>query len=134
MFRNYHYLNTQLNSSARCFVAYCDDVLVGFCAVIHFPHARVKNMKRIHRLVVLPDYQGMGIGKLLLHTVAAFYAQQKYRVVITTSHPAMNSSLRSSWKLLRQGRIGSPGKDSSLTGLRKTMTLQRDTCSWEYCI
>jgi len=34
-----------------------NDEIAGFISVLHFPHPKVKNMKKVHRLVVLPDYQ-----------------------------------------------------------------------------
>lgn len=126
-------MNSDLNSASQTFGAFCDNRLVGFIAVLHFPHPRVKNMKKIHRVVVLPDYQGIGIGRTLINFVAQYYSKRKFRVTITTSHPAINKSLqRDNWLLKRKGRVASVGKTSSLSNLKNTNTRNRITCSWEY--
>jgi GNAT superfamily N-acetyltransferase len=62
IFKKYHYMSAELHNAAQCFVAYIDDNLVGFIAYIHLMHPKVKDIKMVHRLVVLPDYQGLGIG------------------------------------------------------------------------
>lgn len=44
-----------------------DDQVLGFCGIEHdYPEA---NFTRIHKLYILPDTQGMGIGKILLNHV-----------------------------------------------------------------
>ena len=60
--RKYHYLNTDLSATARCYGLYDKDMIIGFCAVIHFPHPNNPRIKHIHRLVIHPDYQDIGIG------------------------------------------------------------------------
>ena len=56
-------MNTEISSSARNYGLYDKNVLIGFCSVIHFPHPKNKMIKHIHRLVIHPDYQGIGLGK-----------------------------------------------------------------------
>lgn len=65
-----------------------------------------KGWKRVHRLVVLPDYQGIGIGVTFLNHVAAMY-DSKYGVNITTSTNALTEALvrSSKWSLIRRGRV-----------------------------
>lgn len=44
-----------------------DDKALGFCGIEHdYPEA---NFTRVHKLYILPDTQGMGIGKILLNHV-----------------------------------------------------------------
>ena len=45
----------------------------GFFSIWHSPHPKVKNIKKVHRLVILPDYQGIGIGGILLNSIADIY-------------------------------------------------------------
>ncbi len=45
--------------------------------------------RREHRTVTLPDYQGVGIGNALSAFVAALWTGLGYRVISTTTHPAM---------------------------------------------
>lgn len=98
-------------------------------AIIHFPHPSVKNIKRVHRLVVLPDYQGIGIGKLLINNIGDIYNNNGYRYRITTSHPAIINSMKKDkkWKLKRKGRMA-----NSRGGNIKSTSINRLTTSWEY--
>ena len=59
---------------------------------------------RVSRLVVLPDYQGVGIGRAMLSAVAEQYP----RLRITTSHPAMLRALAAdpAWHLAVLRRAG----------------------------
>merc|ERR1712113_89748 len=49
------------------------------------------DMMREHRTVVLPPFQGMGIGSLLADTVAHLCSQLRYAFVSMTVHPQYGS-------------------------------------------
>ena len=85
-YQNHHYLSGCLNPAAQCYVAEVGDRPVAFCAVSHFPHPKIRNMKRIHRIVVLPDWQGVGIGRAFLTEVAKMYHEKRYRVRLCASN------------------------------------------------
>lgn len=100
MFKNHHYLDGNINKSARCYVGVWNDEIVAFGASIAFPSGSWKNGWRGHRTVVLPDYQGMGIGVRFSNAIAQIHLEQGLRYFSRTSHPRMghyrnNSSL---WK------------------------------------
>lgn len=130
LFRKYHYLNHEINNASEQFVAYHNDYPCGFCAVLHFPHPKMKNIKRCTRLVVLPDYQGIGIGNKLLEFVANRYIK-KFRFRITTSTPALIHSFIKNkvWKLKFKGRRR---KISRSKVMSETISKKRFTTSWEY--
>lgn len=94
MFRKYHYLSNSFNKAARVFIALCNGVLCGFTAVLPFPHPRKKNTYRLHRTVVFPDYQGIGIGTALTDFVAEIYKNDGKKVITTTSNPARIHALK----------------------------------------
>ena len=90
MFRRYHYLNDgPLHPFARCYIASWDDRPVGFVASIPFPNGHLKRAWRGHRTVVLPDFQGLGIGVRLSDAVADIHVRQGLRYFSRTSHPRM---------------------------------------------
>lgn len=68
---------------------FVDGQLAGFCAVIHFPHPSFRNMKKIHRIVVLPQFQGLGFGDVLGSWVGNYYVSQGFRLRITSTHPSL---------------------------------------------
>jgi GNAT superfamily N-acetyltransferase len=125
-------MNRSLNPAAQIYVAELWGKIIGFVAILHFPHPKARNLKKITRVVVLPDYQGIGIGKVLINFVAKFYTNLGFRVSITTSHPAINKSLKLPWNLVRQGRTSSIGKTSTRKMFGRTISTRRYTCSWEY--
>lgn len=98
----------------------------------HFPHPKVANMKKVSRLVVLPDYQGIGLGTVLLNEVAKMYISKGYRFTITTSNPALNHGLNKikEWHLFYQGR--QPRQTTGILGFNNTGSFNRFTFSWEY--
>lgn len=66
--------------------------------VLHQPHGKNAKLKRVSRLVVLPDYQGIGIGYLFLTEIAKLYVSQGWQFSIVTS--AKNLV----WKLYKSGK------------------------------
>jgi len=119
--------------ASQCFCAVYEGEIIGFIAMIHFPHPIAKNVKRVHRLVVLPDYQGIGVGIKLLNSVAAFYKQDGFRVRIVTTTPALIYSLQKhGWRCTRFGRLKLSDKKTGLKALSKTISFNRITASFEY--
>ena len=92
-------MNTELANSAQCFGCYNEqNEIIGFCAVLHRPHNKILNLKGIHRLVILPDYQGIGIGTKFLNIVSEYYAQQGFEISMVTSAKNMIGALYKSDK------------------------------------
>lgn len=62
-------------------------------------------MMRIHRIVIHPDYQGIGLGKRFV-TIIGKLESKKHDVFIQTSNPAMKHALLhyEGWVLSRNGR------------------------------
>lgn len=121
MFAKYHYLSHNHNNAANVFVATVNDQITGFISVLHFPHPKAKNIKKVHRLVILPDYQGIGIGIKLLNEIGYLYKKQKDRFTIVTSSPSLINSLKKSnqWICNRVGRAINKSKSFTISGFRK---------------
>ncbi len=118
MFRKYHYLNYSHNNAARVFVATANEKICGFCSVLHFPHAKTKKIKKCHRLVVLPDFQGIGIGGVLLNKVGEIVQEEGNRFTIVTSAPGLVNYLKKSdkWICTFYGRKKETSKKGVLRG------------------
>ena len=86
LFRNHHYLSGDLNIASRVFIAFLNNEIVGFIAILTFPNGMVKNAYRIHRLVVLPDYQGLGIATKMIRYFANLHVKIDCSFYIRTSH------------------------------------------------
>ena len=100
IFRNHHYLSGDINQSARCWLAIWKGAPVGFASAIAYPSGTVKNAWREHRTVILPDFQGLGIGVRLSDAVASMFIQQQCRYFSKTAHPRLGAyrDASSLWK------------------------------------
>lgn len=97
-------MNTeQLPGFVKCYGAFDEDKIVAFMAIIHSPHPIKKNTKRVSRLVVLPDYQGCGIGYKFLMVIAEMLNEAGYSFTITTSAKNLIVKLNGSnkWQMKR---------------------------------
>lgn len=99
MFAPHHYLSGKLHPGSQCFGCFWGPEIVAFAAVL--PTCGFKGRRRVHRIVVLPDYQGVGIGKALLNLLGEHYTGQGLRLSITSSHPGIVRGLQreSRWVL-----------------------------------
>ena len=97
--------------------------------MIHFPHSKVKNLKKVHRLVILPDYQGLGLGLRLLTEVGKLYKKAGFRYAITTSSPSLVFSLktRSEWRCRHKGKA----RPLPSVGYRQGSSIDRLTVGFE---
>lgn len=96
VFAKYHYLNHSHNNAADVYLAFINDNLAGFCSILPFPHPHVKKVKRVHRLVILPDFQGAGFGLYFLNFIGKYYLENGFRYRITTSSPSLIYALKNS--------------------------------------
>ena len=104
IFKKYHYLDGNLNKSCEQYIGVINNEIVCHTGVIHFPMR--KGWKRVHRLVVLPDYQGIGIGTKFIKEIAKIYINKGYGFNLTTTTPSLVNDLRrnKNWLLVRYGR------------------------------
>jgi len=87
MFAPHHYLSGTLVRCSRTYAAFWRDEIVAFAATLQsMGHA---NIRRVHRLVVLPDYQGVGIGRAVLRMLGQICEKDGQRLSIVSAHPAM---------------------------------------------
>lgn len=138
MFRKYHYLNTELHTAAHQYVGVLNGELVAHTGVIQFPMR--KGWKRVHRLVVLPDYQGIGIGTAFIKAIAEIYTSKGYTMNLTTTTPSLVHALRrdKAWILKRYGREKSGYKSyntykgANVGHLSNSQSSKRITYSFNY--
>tara|TARA_B100000073_G_scaffold245279_1_gene205826 strand:+ start:869 stop:2044 length:1176 start_codon:yes stop_codon:yes gene_type:complete len=96
MFAKHHYLTSEIPPIVRCYLATWDDVIVGFSSSISLPgkipplyDGDNRNKYRECRTVVLPDFQGFGIGTRLSDKIADMHIEEGYRYFSKTSHIRM---------------------------------------------
>jgi ABC-type polar amino acid transport system ATPase subunit len=133
MFAKHHYLSHSHNNAANVFIAIINDEVAGFLSVFHFPHPKVKNIKKVHRLVILPDYQGVGIGLKFLNEVGVIYKNQKFRYTITTSAPSLIYALKkaNNWNCLKFSRSSETSSKERKGSHKGFTSKERITASFE---
>jgi ABC-type Mn2+/Zn2+ transport system ATPase subunit len=134
LFARHHYLTADLNKSAQIYVGLINDQPAVLTAILPLINANVKNARRISRTVVLPDYQGIGIGGKFVNAICAGLQAQGLSTYTTTSHPARVRALNKSkeWEMIREpSRVAQRGKTSSITG-RLGLSRSRITTGFRY--
>ena len=88
-FAKHHYLTGEYFGHFAV-VGLADGQLAAFASCISFPTGTIKQpCKRAHRAVVLPDYQGLGIGVRITDLLADMVLRDGYRYYTKTSHPRL---------------------------------------------
>lgn len=87
-FSKYHYLDTSMSRSVHCYVLLLGDKPIGFHAAIHSTNRDIHSYWRGHRTVILPEFQGMGIGTRFSDAIAEMYVSRGMRYFSKTAHPS----------------------------------------------
>lgn len=103
----------------------------GIIVMSPFCHPKAKNIIKVSRVVILPEFQGFGIAGRCMDIISDYFTKLKKRVRITTSHPAMLNGLRKNKKwicTLAQRQVNNSKTGIGLGG----SSCNRYTTSWEY--
>ena len=132
MFRQYHYLSGSLVPHARCYCAVYQNRPIAFIAVVHI-HMKARYY-RVTRLVVLPDYQGLGVGKRLLNFIAELYTSQtRIPFYILTSNPQIIRGDMKNWRITRFGHASKGRENTRMNNeIRNSLSRKRITVSLQY--
>jgi GNAT superfamily N-acetyltransferase len=104
-FKQHHYLTASLpGGKLGSWCAWAGDTPVAFTYVARFPHAKVRDIAKVARIVTMPDWQGLGIAARLLEFLGGYYTARRNRVRITTLHPGLLGYLRASPQWRYTGR------------------------------
>jgi GNAT superfamily N-acetyltransferase len=100
IFKKHHYLSGSINKSGNSWVAVHKGKPIAMTSVIAFPSGNWKDGWRGHRTVVLPEFQGMGVGAAISDAVAEHIVSTGARYFSKTSHPAFGEHRNKSkkWK------------------------------------
>jgi len=125
LFKQHHYLTEDYNKAAISFCVTWNDKPVAFLGILEFPGLPTKS-KRISRIVVLPDFQGLGIGAFLVEYIAKLYKSCDYDTYIRTINPALGETMKKNdnWK--------STGKGAAKTNDKYKKVLNRPSYGFKY--
>ena len=105
-FSKYHYLDTRMSRSVHCYVLLLGDKPIGFHAAIHSTNRDIHSYWRGHRTVILPEFQGMGIGTAFSDAIAQIYVDRGLRYFSKTAHPSFGEHRENSplWRATSTNR------------------------------
>jgi GNAT superfamily N-acetyltransferase len=122
IFAPYHYMSAELSKIVRCFGLFVNDVLAGFIAVLYRPISsgkdRGKVLYGISRVVILPDYQGLGLAFIFMNTIASAYKACGRRFRNFPAHPIFirkSYADKKNWRLIK-----TPYTQSALAGNKRS--------------
>lgn len=125
-------MNTDLAKASKQYVGIMDDKLVVHTGVIQAPLK--KGFKQVHRLVVLPDYQGIGIGYKFISFIAELYKEKDLKMKLITTTPSIRFALDKSheWNLVRSGYVSPNGNTKGLAHFSNFESSNRITYTYIY--
>lgn len=136
VFKKHHYLTGKIHAGAKCFGLMFGDECVGFTSYIHFPHPKARNIRHLHRSVILPDWQGLGLGGMLADWAGGFLHGFGYRCRRVIAHPAVIAHCLKSprWRLAGVSKNKCGGMTSTSKSLAKRFNLHalRRVHTFEY--
>lgn len=121
LFKRHHYLSGEINKSAQCFVGMYNNQPIAFASFISLCGRDVKNAWREHRMVVLPDFQGLGIGNKMSEMFGQAFIEKGCQYFAKTSNPRMgvhrdNSTLWRPTVTNHKNRLDYLDKDGNVRG------------------
>jgi len=124
IFEPHHYLKLPHMIAARCYVGTVDGAPVAHLGVTTRPGVVEA---RACRLVVMPEWQGIGVGMAFLNAVCAAWAEgdnpfrRPLRTLFHTSHPGLAAALRrhQTWTQVSAALTGD-NKQRAAASLRRT--------------
>lgn len=93
LFKQHHYLTDELNKAANNYLILWNKQPIAFIGILPFPGVGDEKTRRVSRIVVLPDFQGLGIGKRILNYISSLYAKEESIMYIRTMSPALGLAL-----------------------------------------
>ena len=82
-------MTAKLNEAATCFVFTWNEKMVAFESILPLPNGSYKNAYREHRLVVLPDFQGLGLGIKISEWCGGILLNDRKTFYTKTVNPAL---------------------------------------------
>ena len=122
-FQRHHYLDSKISRSVHCYLLLLGDKPIGFHAVIHSTNRDIHSYWRGHRTVILPEFQGMGIGTAFSDAIAEIYVSRGLRYFSKTAHPSFGEHREKSplWRATSTNRKSRKGsyllKDGSIRAM-----------------
>lgn len=97
-FEKHHYLTASLNPSCKCLLFEWNGQPVAFVGLLNTPRLKIPYGMSISRIVILPDFQGLGLFRKICNFCGALVKsmdddEHHYELYIKTAHQKAGESL-----------------------------------------
>ena len=89
IFKKHHYLTHDVNKGAKFLLFEWDKKPIAIVAILNTPRKGIPNGMAISRIVVLPDYQGLGLGSKICNFIGGIFINENKKMYIKTVNPAL---------------------------------------------
>ena len=98
IFKDHHYLTSDLNKSCKCLLFEWNNIPIGFVGILNTPRRGIPYGCSVSRIVILPDYQGLGLSTEIFNFVGGIVKslsddEHDYRLYIKTAHSKFGEAL-----------------------------------------
>lgn len=140
LFEKHHYLTPELNKSCKCLVFFLNGNICGFCGLLNCPRRGMAMGHSVSRIVVLPEYQGMGLSPIIMNFCGGILAArgeqtgEPHPLYIKTIHDKMGQWLERSekWNPTSYNKKGRNKESTESEGARYKNRLQRRSYCYRY--
>lgn len=134
MFARHHYMSANINPASQTFVALVDGRPVAFNSYRNQVNPGVKTIRANDRLVVLPDWQGLGIGPAFNEWLGQYLYERGLRFHCHTAHHGLVRYYAKSPRWRRLPRTGFLTNTSVSRMIGPNLKLRRlNVYSFAYC-
>jgi ABC-type lipoprotein export system ATPase subunit/GNAT superfamily N-acetyltransferase len=127
-FKKHHYLTEDLSKSFNLLLFEWNGKPVGICVYKPQPTGAVPNGYGLSRTVVLPDFQGMGIGSKISEFTSAILINEGKRVFTKTVNPALGEYRELSKKFRPTSKNKKARTDAHTDSMVKTRLSRASYC------
>jgi hypothetical protein len=94
-FNKHHYLTSEMNKVCKSLLFCWNDTPVAFIGLLNSPRKGYPHDMTISRIVILPDFQGLGLSSIILNFCGGIVKSigDDYRLLIKTIHTKMGKHL-----------------------------------------
>ena len=133
-FYKHHYLTESLNKSCKCLLFLWDDTPVAFVGLLNTPRKGMPYGHSISRIVILPDYQGLGLSSIILNFCGGILKSlgDEYILYIKTIHEKMGAFLEKSKTWSPTSYNGKIRTNTDFEGEKYKNRLERKSFCFKY--
>jgi GNAT superfamily N-acetyltransferase len=128
LFKKHHYLTQDVNEAYIFLLFEINNKPIAICVIGYHSGHNIKPSFRESRIVVLPDYQGMGIGSKISEFIGGILKYSKYNYYTKTTNPALGEYRNKNNNYWLGTNYNNKSRDKSSRPLYKNLRLVKSYC------